>query len=122
MNDIARDGAPAVVNPDLNAVHTALVRLVDKLNASIADAKTSAEVKVITDEIAEVTARVNAVGRQLLTQQTAEISRAAGEVLEAMPKIEAAIAKIEELQSFVEGVTSFLRVVDKAIGVAKLVI
>lgn len=103
-------------------MHTALVRLVEGLNTSIADADTAAEIRVITDEIAEVTSRMNAVGRQLLTQQTAEIADAAEKVLDQVPKIEAAIAQMDDLQSLIEAMSSFLRVVDKAIGVAKLVI
>ena len=116
------NGAPPVANPDLTAVHTSLIRMVSKLNDAIADAKTSSEVKVITDEIAELTGRVNAIGRQLLTQQTDQIAEASRNVLAQVPEIEAAIGQIEDLQAFVENVTSFLRVVDEAIGVAKLVI
>ncbi|HEX8387761.1 MAG TPA: hypothetical protein VF636_01980 [Sphingomonas sp.] len=49
-------------------------------------------------------------------------SSSSRDVLDQVPGIEAAIARIDDLQSFVENVTAFLRVVDKAIGVAKLVI
>jgi cob(I)alamin adenosyltransferase len=122
MSDPKTDAVPAVVNPDLKAVHTALVRLVERLNASIGDAATSAEVRVITDEIADVTSRVNAVGRQLLTQQTDAITKASEEVNAALAEIEKVIEKFDNVQAFVEGVTTFLRVVDKAIGVAKLVV
>jgi hypothetical protein len=118
----AAPAAPAVVNPDLKAVHTALLDLVAKLDASIPHNATAAQVNAITDEIAEVFARVNSVQRQLLTQQTAAISRHAAAVAKAIPDVEAAIKQIEDLRAFVGGVTKFLAIVDKAIDVAKLVV
>ena len=118
----AATAAPPAVNPDLKAVHTALVELVADLNASIAQATTAAQVIAITDEIAEVNARVTSVGRQLLTQQTAAITRNAGAVAKAVPDVEAAIKKFDDLRAFIGGVTKFLAIVDKAIDVAKLVV
>lgn len=118
----AAAAGPAAVNPDLNAVHTSLVELVASLNSSIAQATTAAQVVAITDEIAEVNARVGSVGRQLLTQQTAAITRSAQSVAKAIPDVQAAIKKFDDLRSFVGGVTRFLAVVDKAIDVAKLVV
>jgi hypothetical protein len=114
--------APPAVNPDLRAVHTSLVELVAKLNASIAHATTAAQVTAITDEIAEVNARVAAAGRQLLTQQTAAITKSAEAVAAAIPDVEAAIKKFDDLREFVGGITKFLAIVDKAIDVAKLVV
>lgn len=114
--------APPAVNPHLKAVHTALVGLVADLNASIAQATTAAQVVAITDEIAEVNARVASVGRQLLTQQTAAITRNSDAVAKAIPDVEAAIKKFDDLRAFVGGVTKFLAIVDKAIDVAKLVV
>lgn len=122
MNDAIKTGTPPAANPDLKAMHSSLVDLVVKLNASIGDAQTSAQVIAITDEIAEVNARVGAVGRQLLTQQTAVISRGAATVAEAIPDVEAAIKKFDDIRAFVGGVTKFLRIVDKVIDVAKTVI
>ncbi|MEG3086854.1 hypothetical protein [Sphingomonas sp. PB4P5] len=123
MTDAARGpAAPAAANPDLTAVHGALVHLVVTLNASIAQATTSAQVTAITDEIAEVNARVTAAGRQLLTQQTAAITKNAKAVAAAIPDVEAAIAKFDDVRAFVGGVTKFLGIVDKAIDVAKIVI
>ncbi|KIU26044.1 hypothetical protein SR41_16970 [Sphingomonas melonis] len=118
----AAASAPPAVNPDLNAVHTSLVGLVASLNASIAQATTAAQVVAITDEIAEVNARVGSVGRQLLTQQTAAITRNAQAVAKAVPDVEAAIKEFDDLRSFIGGVTRFLAIVDKAIDVAKLVV
>ena len=118
----AASAAPPAVNPDLKAVHTALVDLVAKLNASIAQATTAAQVVAITDEIAEVNARVVSAGRQLLTQQTAAITKNAAAVAKAIPDVEAAIKEFDDLRAFVGGVTKFLAIVDKAIDVAKLVV
>ena len=118
----AAAAVPPAVNPDLNAVHTALVELVASLNTSIAQATTAAQVVAITDEIAEVNARVTSVGRQLLTQQSAAITRNAQAVAKAIPDVEAAIKKFDDLRAFVGGVTKFLAIVDKAINIAKLVV
>lgn len=118
----AATAAPSAVNPDLKAVHTALIELVAKLNASIPSDATSTQVNAITDEIAEVFARVASVQRQLLTQQTAAITRNAQAVAKAIPDVEAAIKKFDDLRAFVGGVTKFLAIVDKAIDVAKLVV
>lgn len=118
----AATATPPAVNPDLKQLHTALVELVAKLNASIGQANTAAQVTAITDEIAEVNARVVSVGSQLLTQQTASITRKADAVAKAIPDVEAAIAKFDDLRAFVGGVTKFLSIVDKAIDVAKLVV
>lgn len=118
----AAAGTPSAVNPDLKAIHNALIELVAKLNASIPNDATSTQVNAITDEIAEVFARVAAVQRQLLTQQTAAITRNAQAVTKAIPAVEAAIKKFDDLRAFVGGVTKFLSVVDKAIDVAKLVV
>jgi len=122
MNDTSKTGTPPAANPDLKAMHSSLVALVVTLNASIDEAQTSAQVVAITDEIAEVNARVGAVGRQLLTQQTAAISRGAAAVAKAIPEVEAAIKKFDDIRAFVGGVTKFLRIVDKVIDVAKTVI
>ncbi|PTQ59349.1 hypothetical protein C8J26_3093 [Sphingomonas aurantiaca] len=122
MNDAIKTGTPPAANPDLKAMHSSLVDLVVKLNASIGDAQTSAQVIAITDEIAEVNARVGAVGRQLLTQQTAVISRGAATVADAIPDVEAAIKKFDDIRAFVGGVTKFLRIVDKVIDIAKTAI
>ena len=112
---------PAVVNQDLAAVHSALVRLVSQLDDSIANATTSAQVIAITNEIAEVNTRVASLGRQLLVQQTDAIKHQSDAVLRAIPAVENAIQSIEDLQKFVVGTTTFLQLVDKAVGLAKVV-
>lgn len=112
----------ATANPDLASLHTQLISVVDKLNAAFGRAKTKPEAIAILDEIIEVNARVNALGRQLFTQQTAAITRGARKVADAMPEIEDAIRRSEELKNFVQGVTKFLKTVDAVIDVAKLVI
>ena len=76
----------------------------------------------IADEMSEVNARVTSLGRQLLTQQTDEIKRQSEAVLAEIPAIEKAVKQLDDLQKFIETTTAFLKVVDKAIGVAKLVI
>lgn len=113
---------PAVVNPDLQALHTALVHLVRDLNDAIGRAKTSAEVIAIANEISDVNARVTSLGNQLLTQQTEDIKRETTAVLAEIPTIEKAIKQLDDVQKFIQTATEFLKVVDKAIGVAKLVI
>lgn len=116
----ATAATPPAANPDLKALHGSLVDLVVRLDASIGEAQTSAQVIAITDEIAAVNARVAAVGRQLLTQQNATITKHAAAVAKAIPDVEAAIKKFDDIRAFVNGVTKFLGIVDKAIDVAKL--
>lgn len=110
------------VNPDLKAVHGQLIAVVAELEAAIGNAKTSAEVNAILDEIIEVNARVTTAGRQLFTRQTEEISEAAKEVAAAVDETKEAIRRLEGVTALIQNVTKFLGIVDKVIATAKLVV
>lgn len=112
---------PPAANPDLLSVHRRLIGLVADLERSIGRAKTAAEVNAILDEIAEVNARVTAVGRQLFTQQTRQIAARAKAVEDAVADVKKAVDELESVKKLVQGVTHFLSLVDKLIDVAKLV-
>ncbi len=114
-------GTPAA-NPDLVALHRHLIDVVDQLERAIGRATTAAEVTAILDEIAEVNARVTSVGRQLFTQQTAQITSRVAAVTEAIAEVNRTIQDLESVKKLVQGVTRFLAIVDKAIDVAKTVI
>ena len=109
------------VNPDLKAVHSQLVAMVAELEAAIGQAKTSAQVNAILDEIIEVNARVTVAGRQLFTRQTEEISEAASHVAKAVDETKEAIRRLEGITELIQTVTKFLGLVDKVIATAKLV-
>ena len=112
---------PPGPNPDLVAVHRSLVTLVQGLDAAIGRARDAAEVTAILDGIAEVNARVTSVGRQLFTRQTADVAALAGQVAAAVPEVEQAIERLEGVRGLVDGMTSLLGVVDRLVGVARLV-
>ncbi len=113
---------PVGANPDLAKLHSDLVALVATLDRAVGKATTKSQVIALLDEISDVNARVNMVGRQLFTQQTAEITKAAGTVEAAIPDIEKAIADLDKLQDFINGMTKFLKLVDQVLAVAKVVI
>jgi hypothetical protein len=113
---------PAAVNPDLRAVHTQLIALARSLDEAVGQARTSAEVNAILDEIVEVNARVTNVGRRLFTRQTEAIQEAAQAVMDSTAEAEDAIGELEDVQGFIEGITHFLGVVDKLVDTAKLVL
>jgi predicted trehalose synthase len=115
-------GPTSATNPDLAAVHSALVATVVKLDNAVGSATTSAQVTALLDEIAEVNARVTTIGRQLFTQQTDAIRTQSQAVLDATASVNAAIGQIEDITGFVQNVTGFLKLVDKVIGTAKLIV
>jgi len=116
------DSTSATVNPDLAALHSQLVKLVAALDAAVASAATKSQVTALLDEIAEVNARVTMTGRQLFTQQTAAITREAAKVSAAVPEVQKAIDQLDNLKEFVGAMTKFLKMVDKVLSVAKLVV
>ena len=73
------------------------------------------------DELSEVNARVSMVGRQLFTQQTAQIKTRAEAVLAGIASTKAAIKQLDDVKSFIQTVSGFLGLVDKLLATAKLV-
>jgi len=116
------DSLPVSANPDLATLHSQLIKLVGTLDNAVGTATTMSQVIALLDEISDVNARVNMVGRQIFTQQTAAITNAAAKVTEALPDIEAAISDLDRIQDFINGMTKFLMLVDKVLAVAKVVI
>lgn len=120
-NDGANSAVPAI-NADLKTVHTELIGLALKLDTAVGKAATAAEVNAVLDELTEVNARVTIIGRQLFTKQTVAITKAAQHVLDAIDETKKAIKKLDDIKGFIKTVTKFLGLVDKLLGVAKLVI
>jgi flagellin-like hook-associated protein FlgL len=122
MASDAKTTTPPSVNPDLKAVHTQLIAVANELEAAIGRAKTAAEVNAILDEIIEVNARVTTVGRQLFTQQTAQIRTRAEVVMAGVEEVKAEIKRLDGVKELVQNVTKFLGLVDRVVDMAKLVI
>jgi hypothetical protein len=116
-----RGAAPSGPDPDLDRAHRELVALVRRLEERMDSAVTPAAIAAIADGIIEVNVRVTAMGRVLLTNRTAEITRRARAVSAAIPEIERAIDDIEDDQALIAGVASLLATVDRAIEVAAIV-
>ena len=122
MASDAKTTTPPSVNPDLKAVHNQLIAVANELEAAIGRAKTAAEVNAILDEIIEVNARVTTVGRQLFTQQTAQIRTRAEVVMAGVEEVKAEIKRLDGVKELVQNVTKFLGLVDRVVDMAKLVI
>ena len=122
MSALTTESGSASVNPDLASVHKQLISIVAALDAAVGRATTGAEVTALLDEIAEVNARVTSVGRQLFTQQTAQIKAKSEAVAAAADDAKKVIAELKDVKALVQGVTKFLAVVDKAVDAAKVVI
>lgn len=107
-------------NPDLHAMHRDLVALVRRLEESIDSARDVAAIVAITEQIAEVNARVTSTGRVLLARQTDEIARHAKAVSDALPEIEREIDALRDCERMVAGVAALLGTVDEAVRIATL--
>ncbi len=114
-------GTTGVTNPDLDGAHRELIALVRRLEEGVDVATTPEAVAAIADAIIEVNARVTAMGRVLLTDRTAEITRSARAVSAAIPAVERAIDDIEDEQALVAGIAGLLATVDHAVELAALV-
>ena len=113
-------GTTGITNPDLDGAHRELIALVRRLEEGVDLATTQEAVAAIADAIIEVNARVTAMGRVLLTDRTAEITRRARAVSAAIPAVERAIVDIENEQALVAGVAGLLATVDHAVQLAAL--
>ncbi len=113
-------GTMRIANPDLDGAHRELIALVRRLEEGVDLATTPEAIAAIGDSIIEVNARVTAMGRVLLTDRTAEITRRARAVSAAIPAVECAIADIENEQALVAGVAGLLATVDHAVQLAAL--
>lgn len=107
-------------NPDLEAMHRNLVALVRRLEESIDFAPDVQAIAAITEQMAEVNARVTSTGRVLLAAQTDEIARCAKAVSDAMPAIEREIETLQDCERMVRSVASLLGTIDEAVRVATL--
>jgi hypothetical protein len=107
-------------NPDLEAMHRNLVALVRRLEESIDLAPDAQAIAAITEQMAEVNARVTSTGRVLLAAQTDEIARYAKAVSDAMPAIEREIETLQDCERMVRSVASLLGTIDEAVRVATL--
>ena len=114
-------GTTGIANPDLDGAHRELIALVRRLEEGVDVATTPEAVAAIADAIIEVNARVTAMGRVLLTDRTAEITRSARAVSAAIPAVERAIDDIEDEQALVAGIAGLLATVDHAVELAALV-
>jgi hypothetical protein len=107
-------------NPDLEAMHRNLVALVGRLEESIDSAPDAPAIAAITEQMAEVNARVTSTGRVLLAAQTEEIARHAKAVSDAIPAIEKEIETLQNCERMVRSVAALLGIVDEAVRVATL--
>lgn len=107
-------------NPDLHAMHRDLVALVRRLEWAIDSAPDAAAIVAITEQMAEVNARVTSTGRVLLARQTDEIARHAKAFSDAVPEIEREIDALRDCERMVAAVSALLGTVDEAVRIAKL--
>lgn len=107
-------------NPDLEAMHHNLVALVRRLEQSIDSAPDAPAIAAITEQMAEVNARVTSTGRVLLAAQTEEIARYAKAASDAIPAIEKEIETLQNCERMVRSVAALLGIVDEAVRVATL--
>jgi hypothetical protein len=107
-------------NPELEAMHRNLAALVRRLEESIDSAPDAPTIAAITEQMAEVDARVTSTGRVLLAAQTEEIARHAKAVSEAIPAVEKEIEKLQDCERMVRSVAALLSTVDGAVRVATL--
>jgi prefoldin subunit 5 len=103
-------------NPDLEAMHRNLVALVRRLEESIDSAPDAPAIAAITEQMAEVNARVTSTGRA----QTEEIARYAQAVSNAIPAIEKEIETLQNCERMVRSVAALLGIVDEAVRIATL--
>jgi len=108
-------------NPDLAALQRTLGDVVDALTAKQEAATDAATITALDAQIREVLFRATNVQQALFHTQTAAISAAVDEVNQAKADLDKAIARIEQLNAFIQTITGFLGLVDKVIGLAKLV-
>ncbi len=116
--DVTSAGADG--NPDLWTMHRDLVALVKRLEESIDSAPDAAAIAAITEQIADVNARVTSTGGVLLANQTEEIASRAKAVSQAIPIIEKEIENLEDSERVVRSVAALLGTVDEAVRVATL--
>lgn len=109
-----------IQNPDLEHVHRELVGLVARLDESVGDAPDAKAAQTILGQIAEINARVSALGRELFAARTDALAAASAAIADAIPEVEGAIADLERTQRFVAGVTRLLALVDDAVGTARM--
>jgi len=107
-------------NPDLVAMHRDLVGLVHRLEESIDFAPDAPTIAAITEQMADVNARVTSIGRVLLAAQTKEITRHAKAVSEAIPAVENEVKNLQDCKRLVSSVAALLGTVDEAVRVATL--
>ncbi len=106
--------------PDIEAMHRNLVGLVRRLEEAIDSAPDAPAIAAITEQMAEVNARVTSTGRVLLAAQTEEIAHYAKAVSDAIPAIEMEIERLQDCERMVRSVTALLGTVDEAVRVATL--
>ena len=107
-------------NPDLHAMHRDLIALVRRLEGAIDSAPDAAAIVAITEQMAEVNARVTSTGRVLLARQTVEIARHAKAFSDAFPEIEREIDALRDCERIVAGVAALLGTADEAVRIATL--
>jgi len=107
-------------NPDLQAMHYDFLGLVRRLEESIDTAPDVATIVKITEQMAEVNARVTSTGRVLLAAQTEEIARHAKVFSTAIPAITKEIESLQDCERMIRGISALLGTVDEAVRVATL--
>jgi len=108
-------------NPDIAALHRTLLDLLDTLTARQEAATDPATIQALGQQMHEVAVRLTRAQQALFAQQTAAIGAAIDEVNQAKADVDKAVAQIEQINKVVEAITGFLGLVDKALGIAKLV-
>jgi len=108
------------VNPDLDALHGALVRIHGVLYERLGQATDPKVAQAILTEMQEVTHRLDLVQILLFTRATAAITAAVSNVQSATAGLNAALNSIQTAANVVQGCTTFLGIIDEALDLAKL--
>lgn len=107
-------------------MNTALIILQDTLvkqnklvRQRLAEADDAALIQALTNEMLELTHRIQLTGSMLFAAQSQDLDEAVDAVKAGAAKVEKAIKTIKDAAKFIDAMSSFLKLVDEAIDLAK---
>lgn len=107
------------MNETLISLQDRLIRLHRKLRDQLAETEDPDQRQALSNEMIEVTHRVQLVGGVLFAAQAAQLDDKVKEISAATRNVNAAIAQVAQLKDFLDTFSDFLGLVDEAIDLAK---
>ncbi len=111
----------ASANPDLVGLYRTLMKAHDELHGRRAKTGDPELAAAMLTELREITHRIDLVQSQLFTEQSDRIAQSAAKVNAASTDLQQALKTVTRVKDLVSACTSFLKVVDRAIDLAKTV-